>query len=89
MLALWLLLSLDSPYFSLLLSSQISVAIAHVTDDPSQIHNDEIILSTVQGVYVCYIDLHTVLINEVLRWKCWLSDNSEQILQYTLTTPLR
>lgn len=66
----------------LLLSSQISVAIAHVTDDPSQIHNDEIILSTVQGVYVWRIDLRTVLINEVRRWKRWLSDNSEQILLF-------
>lgn len=65
--------------FSPLLSSQISVAIAHVTDDPSQIHNDEIILSTVQGVYVWRIDLRTVLINEVPRWKRWLNGNSEQI----------
>lgn len=69
-------------FFSLLLSFWISIAIAHVTDDPSQIHNDEIILSTVQGVYVCCIDLHAALINEVTRWKCWLSDNSEQILLF-------
>lgn len=61
--------------FALLLSSEISMAIPHVADDPSQIHNDEIILSTVQGVYVYCIDLHIVLINEVPRWKCLLSDN--------------
>lgn len=53
--------------FLLLLPSQISVAIAHVSDDTSQIHNDEIILSTVQSVYACHIDLHALLINEVLR----------------------
>lgn len=67
-----LILFSDSLSFSLLLSSQISVAITHVTDDPSQIHNDEIILSTVQRVYVCCIDLHTGIINEVPRWKHWV-----------------
>lgn len=72
---------LGFPFF-LLLSSLISVAIAHVTDDPSQIHNDEIILSTVQGVYVWRIDLRTVLINEVPRWKRWLSDDSECVLLF-------
>lgn len=61
--------------FSLLMSSQISVAIVHVSDYPSKIHNDEIILSTEHSVYACHIDPSALLINEVLRWKRRLNDN--------------
>lgn len=57
------------------MSFQISVAIVHVSDDPSQIHNDEIILSTERSVYACHIDPSVLLINEVLRWKRRLNDN--------------
>lgn len=53
----------------------LSVAVVHVSDDPSQIHNDEIILSTERSVYAWHIDLSALLINEVLRWKRWLHDN--------------
>lgn len=57
------------------MSSQISVATVHVRDDPSQIHNDEIILSTERSGYACNIDLSVLLINEVLRWTRRLNDN--------------
>lgn len=87
------LLSVPPPFctftFSLLTSSQISVAVVHVSDDPSQIHNDEIILSTERSVHACHIDLSALLINEVLRWKRWLHDNWTEFAIQTLLILLR